>query len=118
MFMIMKEFRFEAAHSLSHLPEGHKCKRVHGHSYRVQVVIESPQLDDRGFCQLDYSDLDEFKKYLDETFDHRNLNEVLPFRTTAENIAKYLYERARETSMFVSAVRVSETNNTWAEYRM
>jgi 6-pyruvoyltetrahydropterin/6-carboxytetrahydropterin synthase len=117
MYRITKLFDFSASHRLEHLPDGHPCARLHGHNYRVEVVIESPCLDDRGFCQVDYGELAPFKAFLDERLDHRHLNEAVPVRPTAENLAKYLYDRAREVTPWVTAVRVSETPKTWAEYR-
>lgn len=121
MFTISKRFEFCASHQLDHLPPGHQCARMHGHNYRVEVVIQSPCLDDRGFCQVDYGELDGFKRYLDENLDHRHLNDVLPVRTTAENIARHLYDVAKSclpkpSAIFLSAVRVSETPKTWASY--
>jgi 6-pyruvoyltetrahydropterin/6-carboxytetrahydropterin synthase len=116
MFTITKQFSFSASHQLDHLPSTHQCSRLHGHNYRVEVVIQSPMLDDRGFCQVDYGELDTFKQYLDETLDHRHLNDVLPVRTTAENLARFLYGEAKKISPFVTAVRVSETEKTWATY--
>lgn len=121
MFTISKRFEFCASHRLDHLPPTHQCSRMHGHNYRVEVVIKSPCLDDRGFCAADYGDLDPFKRYLDENLDHRHLNDVLTVRTTAENIARHLYDVVRkllppEVAPFVSAVRVSETARTWASF--
>jgi 6-pyruvoyltetrahydropterin/6-carboxytetrahydropterin synthase len=117
MFSISKRFSFSASHQLGHLPEGHPCARLHGHNYEVEVVNEAPGLDDRGFCQVDYGELNVFQNYLNDVFDHRHLNDVIEVRTTAENLAKHLFGKAREVSPFVVAVRVSETPRTWAEYR-
>jgi 6-pyruvoyltetrahydropterin/6-carboxytetrahydropterin synthase len=97
MFIITKEFSFEASHQIFGLPEGHQCSRMHGHSYRVEVVIKSPCLDARGFAQVDYGELAPFKAYLDAHFEH-------------------LFKEARKISFFVCAVRVSETAKTWATY--
>jgi 6-pyruvoyltetrahydropterin/6-carboxytetrahydropterin synthase len=116
MYTITKQFAFEASHQLDHLPPEHQCARLHGHSYRVEVVIRCAMLDDRGFCQVDYGELDEFKAYLAEHFDHRHLNHVVPVRTTAENLARYLFGVVRRITPFVSEVRVSETAKTWASY--
>jgi 6-pyruvoyltetrahydropterin/6-carboxytetrahydropterin synthase len=116
MYKISKEFAFSSSHVLSHLAPDHPCARLHGHNYVVRVDIESPCLDDRGFCQVDYRELDGFKRFIDDTLDHRHLNDVLPVRTTAENIAKYLFTKAREFSPFVVAVGVSETPKTWATF--
>ena len=60
MFSISKRFSFSASHQLGHLPEGHPCARLHGHNYDVEVEIQSPCLDDRGFCQVDYGELKTF----------------------------------------------------------
>ncbi len=117
MFTISKRFEFSASHVLDHLAAGHPCARLHGHNYAVEVLVESPCLDDRGFCQLDYRELDAFKRWIDDTLDHRHLNDVVPVRTTAENLARYIFTEAKKVSLFVVAVRVSETPKTWAEYR-
>lgn len=117
MFQITKRFDFSASHILEHLPEGHPCARLHGHNYQAEVVIESPALDDRGFCQVDYNELAPFQRFIDDQLDHRHLNQCMEERTTAENLAKMLYSIAKRISPFVVAVRVSETPRTWAEYR-
>lgn len=85
-----KEFRFEAAHSLPHLPEGHKCRNVHGHSYRFRIEIDGP-IDERGFV-IDYSEISAAIKPVVERLDHQNLNDLFPFHTTAENIAEWLFD--------------------------
>jgi 6-pyruvoyltetrahydropterin/6-carboxytetrahydropterin synthase len=117
MFTISKQFTFCASHQLTHLPDDHPCARIHGHNYVVEVVIQCPALDDRGFCQVDYRELDPFKRWIDEHLDHRHLNDVLPVLPTAENIAKLLLGVVRElVPDYVRAVRVSETPRTWATY--
>jgi 6-pyruvoyltetrahydropterin/6-carboxytetrahydropterin synthase len=119
MYAITKEFHFEAAHSLPHLPLGHKCRNVHGHSYRVQLVVEAERLDNRGFAGgTDYADLDVFGEYLRDNCDHRNLNDVLDgAQTTAEMLARHFWTWCRVRGLPVYAVRVSETARTWVEYR-
>lgn len=122
-YEIAKRFSFDAAHCLYHLPEGHKCARFHGHTYSVEVRFKAQSLDANGFV-IDYGDLRTFKQWLDETCDHRNLNEVVApgTYTTAENLAKWFYEVARDLyyhewpRVTLQCVRVSETPNTWAEY--
>ena len=97
------------------MPENHKCKRLHCHSYRVELVLKSPVLDNNGFV-IDYGDLKPFKDYIDTTLDHRHLNDIIEV-PTAENIAKHLYGVAWKLWHEVSiTVRASETSNTWAEY--
>jgi 6-pyruvoyltetrahydropterin/6-carboxytetrahydropterin synthase len=116
MYTIAKEFHFAAAHRLVGLPPEHKSSRLHGHSYRVEVVLSAATLKPPGFV-VDYNDLAELGEYLDRTFDHRNLNEVVPFATTAENLARHLYEWCAQHWPQTVAVRVSETPKIWAEWR-
>lgn len=118
MYRITKEFSFEASHRLSHLPPDHKCNRLHGHSYRAEVVLESRELGADGFVR-DYGELDSLKSFIDERLDHRHLDDVLPegMVSSAENLARFLYEFSAERWPEVVAVRVSETPKTWAEYR-
>jgi 6-pyruvoyltetrahydropterin/6-carboxytetrahydropterin synthase len=127
MFTISKSFSFEAAHSLPSLPEGHKCKRPHGPSYTVTLELKSKKLDAHGFV-ADYghdsggregnvSGLGDVGRWIAGSFDHRDLNDVLTFQTTVENLAKWIYDYCRPHLPQLSAVRVSETPKTWAEYR-
>lgn len=121
MFTISKEFRFEASHRISGLPEGHKCARLHGHSYQVLVLLEADQLDPPGFV-VDFGELSPVGDHLKATFDHQHLNEVLAVEPTSENLAQLLTEWCLEhlplpASVHSVAVRVSETPSSWAEYR-
>ena len=116
MYTIAKEFHFSASHQLDGLPGEHQCARLHGHKYVVELILQSETLNQYGFV-VDYLELDGFKKFIDETLDHRHLNEVLDFATTAENLARYLFDWSHAKWSQVTAVRVSETPKTWAEYR-
>ncbi len=116
MYTISKQFSFSASHILDHLPEEHPCARLHGHNYVVEVVLESSELNADGFVK-DYGDLEPLKSFIDEKLDHQHLNDVMDGPTSAENIARFLYEFARGLWPEVAAVRVSETPRTWAEYR-
>ena len=116
MFTIAKTFRFEAAHSLPSLPEDHKCRRPHGHSYTVTLTLAARDLDEHGFVR-DYGRLDRFRLWLMETCDHRDLNAQFTHPTSAECLARTFYEVATNFYPEVVAVRVSETESTYAEYR-
>jgi 6-pyruvoyltetrahydropterin/6-carboxytetrahydropterin synthase len=121
VFLIAKRFRFSASHSLYGLPETHPCSRLHGHNYEVELVLGSEQLDEAGFV-VDYRQLAPFADYLNAYLDHRHLNQVLSVQPSAELIAQKLYDWCRSSMPgsiggHVVAVRVSETPNTWAEYR-
>lgn len=125
-YTISKTFRFEAAHRLGHLPEGHKCARPHGHSYKVELILVGP-LDERGFV-IDYGELDPFKRWIDDLWDHRDL-ETLPYfekpdgtrwPTTAEMICSVMFVeiKNRWPKLPLVGVRVYETASTYAEYRL
>ncbi len=79
-------------------------------------MLESSELNQDGFVR-DYNELSPFKTFIDEKLDHRHLNDVVDAATSAENLARFLYEFARGLWPEVAAVRVSETPKTWAEYR-
>ena len=136
MFTIAKRFSFCAAHRLVGLEKGHKCGRLHGHTYEVELIIAADALDERGFAGVDYAELRPFREWLDESWDHRTLLQLgdpigdvlakfeggglvtFDFNPTAENLARELYAVAKDFGIpGVVAVRVSETPNTWAEYR-
>jgi len=106
---VSKMFKFEAAHSLPYLPEGHKCRRLHGHSYRFEVECEG-EVDDRGFV-IDYADIAKAINPLVEKMDHQNLNDLFDFKTTAENLAIYIFTEANK-SLPVSGVAFYETAST------
>ena len=103
-FTVSKRFTFEAAHSLPHLPVGHKCRNVHGHSYVVEVFVSGP-LDARGFV-VDYAEISAALKPIIARLDHQNLNEILPCYTTAENVGAWILERATEAMPSTPPCRV------------
>lgn len=118
---IGKTFAFEAAHYLPGLPEGHKCGRMHGHSYRVTVSVGTDvDLTPPGFV-VDFADLVPVKEFIDAALDHRVLNDVLDVPPTSENIARWLFDWCEihlrlPASVWVVSVRIQETANTYAEY--
>lgn len=121
MFTIAKRFSFSASHVLTAVPDDHKCRRLHGHNYEVEVVCAAGELDHRGMV-VDYFDLDPVRRFVDATVDHRHLNDVLDGEPTAERLAWWLYESLKgelpaEVANRIVAVRVYETPRTWAEYR-
>lgn len=120
MYRISKEFHFSAAHRLHGLPQGHPCGREHGHNYIIVLVLEDDELDYRSFV-TDYGELSIVKRWIDEEIDHRHLNPILEAegitQTSAENIARWMYETWEPHFPQLAAVRVSETPKTWAEYR-
>lgn len=85
---VFRWFSFDAAHSLPFVPEGHKCGRVHGHTYRVRVIVDGPVGAD-GFV-VDYSIVSRtFSLAVMAPLDHRNLNDTI-HNPTAERIAEWI----------------------------
>lgn len=116
-FTISKDFTFSASHQLTGLPEDHPCSRLHGHNFVVRLSLASDTLDEVGFV-LDYNDLRDFGNWLDYSFDHRHLNDVVWFNPTSELMARYIYSMAKTTfGLPVESVGWSETPKTWAVYR-
>jgi 6-pyruvoyltetrahydropterin/6-carboxytetrahydropterin synthase len=117
MYRITKEFHFSASHRLAGLPEDHPCARLHGHNYIVVVELSAAELDAHGFVR-DYRELAPLKHYIDEALDHRHLNDVFGHeQVTAEFLARALHDWCKARWPEVTAVRVSETRKSWAEYR-
>ena len=87
------DFRFEAAHRLPKVPEGHKCARLHGHSYRVRITIEGDVDPETGWI----IDFDEIKKAFDpllDQLDHHYLNEVKGLENpTSETLCRWIWQR-------------------------
>jgi 6-pyruvoyltetrahydropterin/6-carboxytetrahydropterin synthase len=107
---IGRTYRFESAHHLPHLPDGHKCKNLHGHNYRVDIVKQGTP-DARGFVR-DFAEIDGEIAPLLKMVDHRLLNEVPGLENpTAEVIAAWFFERVANCS----SVRVWENDDCWAE---
>jgi 6-pyruvoyltetrahydropterin/6-carboxytetrahydropterin synthase len=113
-YRISKTFGFSAAHHLPQLPEGHKCRRPHGHNYTVTLVLAARDLDGWGMV-LDYGDLDPVRAWIAATLDHRNLNDVLE-DPTAERLARFTWTQWAGEFPALTEVTVTETPNTTASY--
>ncbi|QOI99613.1 MAG: 6-carboxytetrahydropterin synthase QueD [Phycisphaeraceae bacterium] len=114
---IFKEFRFEAAHRLEGLPEGHPCGRLHGHSYRVRVFVRGLPDPKSGWVR-DFADIKAAAAPVFARLDHAFLNEVEGLGpSTCEHIAVYLWRQLRPRISGLSAVEVWETATAGAIYR-
>jgi 6-pyruvoyltetrahydropterin/6-carboxytetrahydropterin synthase len=114
---LVKEYRFEAAHSLPRVPEGHKCRRVHGHSYKVELAVEGPVEEKTGWL-IDFGIIDEAWSELHARFDHRNLNDVPGLEnSTCENIAVYVWGVIKKSIPHLSAVTIWETADSRCTFR-
>lgn len=116
MYKISKEFAFSAAHALFGLGPDHPCTRLHGHNYIVRVHLRAKALNETGFVR-DYNDLKLVKHYIDNNLDHKNLNDIMaPLNSSAENLAKMLFDIFKPMLPELYAVEVSETPKTSAIY--
>lgn len=113
---LVREYRFEAAHRLPHVPDGHKCQRLHGHSFKVDLAVAGPVNDETGWF-IDFGDLDEIWAPLYDALDHRYLNEVPGLENpTSEVLARWLWERIRSELPELVRVTVYETCDARCEY--
>jgi 6-pyruvoyltetrahydropterin/6-carboxytetrahydropterin synthase len=113
---ITQAFTFEAAHRLPHVPATHRCHRMHGHSYRVELRLDGPIDPETGFV-VDFFDVEAAFAPLLARLDHYCLNEIEGLENpTAEHIAMWIWTRTKPMLPLLSAVAVYETPLCWAEY--
>ena len=114
---IFKEFTFEAAHRLPHVPAGHKCARLHGHSFRVAIHVQGPVDPDVGWV-LDFAEIKRaFQPFYDQ-LDHHYLIEIAGLdNPTSENLARWIWGHLAHTLPGLSQVMVSETCTSGCVYR-
>jgi 6-pyruvoyltetrahydropterin/6-carboxytetrahydropterin synthase len=114
---IFREFTFEAAHRLPHVPPDHKCARLHGHSFHVIVHVRGP-VDPRLGWVADFADVKTAMAPLLEALDHRYLNEVEGLdNPTSEHVAKWIWHRLAPAMAGLTAITVKETCTTGCVYR-
>ncbi len=113
---VFKEFTFEAAHRLPNAPEGHKCTRLHGHSFRVEVHVSGPLGDETGWI-IDFAEIKRAFEPLYDQLDHRYLNEIDGLENpTSENIACWIWQRLKPALPSLTKVVVRETCTTGCNY--
>ena len=114
---LRKSFQFEAAHLLPRLPKSHKCRRLHGHSFKVEIVVAG-ECDPKLGWLMDYADITRAFKPLWEKLDHRYLNEVPGLANpTSEEIAVWIWKRLKPKLSLLTEVVVAETCTARAVYR-
>lgn len=113
---LVHEFRFEAAHRLPRVPAGHKCQRLHGHSFKVEIAIEGPVDPETGWF-VDYQVLYDAWGPLHQVLDHNYLNEVEGLENpTSEVLAKWIWDRMRGAVPGLARVTLFETCDARCEY--
>lgn len=115
---IAKSFSFDAAHYLPRVPEDHKCRRLHGHTYEVEIGLEGALDPDFGWV-VDYGEVSRVVDPVIRELDHRCLNELPGLdNPTAEILAAWLFARLRPELPQLTDVTVRETPRTSATYRL
>jgi 6-pyruvoyltetrahydropterin/6-carboxytetrahydropterin synthase len=113
---IFKEFVFEAAHRLPNVPEGHKCARLHGHSFRTEIHVRGP-LDPALGWVMDFADIKRAFQPFYDRLDHFYLNDVEGLENpTSENLARWIWDRVRPALPGLSRVVVRETCTSGCVY--
>lgn len=114
---IYKEFTFEAAHRLPNVHEGHKCARLHGHSFKAAIYI-SGNVGSRTGWVMDFTEIKEAYEPIFRELDHHYLNEIEGLQNpTSEVIARWMWSRLRKTLPNLSKVVINETCNTGCIYQ-
>ena len=113
---IFKIFTLEAAHRLPNVPEGHKCSRLHGHSFRVELHLDGPVDPHTGWV-MDFSEVKAIFKPLYEQLDHHYLNDIPGLENpTSENLAIWIWNQTKPLLHLLSEVVVHETCTAGSRY--
>ncbi|WP_414712520.1 6-carboxytetrahydropterin synthase QueD [Sphingobium sp.] len=113
---IFKIFQIEAAHRLPHVPAGHKCARLHGHSFRIEIHLSGP-VDPHAGWVMDFADLKTVFAPVHERLDHRLLNDVPGLENpTSENLARWIWDQLAPNLPLLSRVVVHETCTSGCSY--
>ena len=113
---IFKAFHIEAAHRLPNVPAGHKCARLHGHSFKVELVVSGELGAESGWV-MDFADVKRAFQPLYDRLDHHYLNDIEGLENpTSERLATWIWERLKPTLPLLSAVVVHETCTSGCRY--
>ncbi|UYV13484.1 MAG: 6-carboxytetrahydropterin synthase QueD [Phycisphaera sp.] len=116
MLEVFREFHFDAAHRLENLPEGHKCARVHGHTYRLTVYVAGEVDPVMGWI-VDFADLKRITQGVVGQLDHRMLNDVPGLeQPTTESVIVWIWDRLKPDLPHLSRLRLWENATSGCEY--
>ena len=114
---LYKKFQIEAAHRLPNVPADHKCARLHGHSFQIEVHVSGPVGADSGWV-MDFADVKAAFQPLFRQLDHNYLNDIEGLENpTSENLARWIWQRLKGELPGLSKVVVAETCNSGCIYR-
>ena len=113
---IYKEFSIEAAHRLPHVPEGHKCARLHGHSFQVSIHVSGPADTASGWV-MDFADIKAAFQPVWARLDHHYLNYIAGLENpTSENLARWIWRELKPALPLLSKIIVKETCTSGCVY--
>ncbi|NCT71982.1 MAG: 6-carboxytetrahydropterin synthase QueD [Xanthomonadaceae bacterium] len=113
---IFKVFTVEAAHRLPYVPEGHKCARLHGHSFRIELHLSGP-VDPQAGWVMDFADVKAAFKPIYDRLDHHYLNEIPGLENpTSEQLATWIWDQTKPLLPLLSAIVVHETCTSGCRY--
>lgn len=114
---LRKTFQFEAAHLLPHLPAEHKCRRLHGHSFRAEIAVTGECDPTLGWV-MDYGELSDIFKPIWEQLDHRYLNDIPGLENpTSENVAIWIWRKLKPQLPQLTEIVIAETCTARCIYR-
>jgi 6-pyruvoyltetrahydropterin/6-carboxytetrahydropterin synthase len=114
---IYKDFNIEAAHRLPNVPEGHKCARLHGHSFQVRISVEGPVDEQTGWI-MDFGDIKAAFAPIYDQLDHHYLNDVVGLENpTSENLALWIWQKLKPVLPELSCVTIKETCTSGCVYK-
>jgi 6-pyruvoyltetrahydropterin/6-carboxytetrahydropterin synthase len=114
---LFKAFTLEAAHRLPHVPDGHKCARLHGHSFRIEVHVAGP-VDPLTGWVMDFAEIKRAFEPLYARLDHHYLNEIEGLENpTSEILARWIWQRLKPALPLLSEIVVHETCTSGCRYR-
>ncbi len=114
---LFKEFQFEAAHRLPHVPQGHKCGRLHGHSFLIRLEVTGEINPDTGWV-MDFAELKTAFQPLHDQLDHNYLNDIPGLENpTSEVLARWIWQHMKPVTPLLTSVIVQETCTAGCIYR-
>ena len=116
ILILYKQFTFDAAHYLPKVPDGHKCKQMHGHTYHLTIFIEGEVLKERGWV-LDFGDIKELLKPVLGVIDHALLNNIPGLENpTAELFSIWLWDKIKPLLPELKKIELKETPTSGVIY--
>ena len=114
--IIFKQFTFDSAHFLPNVPDGHKCKEIHGHTYQLTIFVEDKLHDDYGWV-IDFADIKRIVVPIVKAVDHKLLNNIPGLENpTCEKVAIWLWDKIKPDLPQLSKIELNETPTSGAIY--